>query len=106
MIEGQDCKACGFMENHKGCKKVMAFVLALIVIFAFVKLTGNDRRNDGTQKDTIVVNGKGELTVKPDVATVSFSVLGEDMDVSKASDAVNTKISKIIDTLKADGVAE
>ena len=53
-----------------------------------------------------MVSGKGELTVKPDIAELSFSVTDEDMDVSKASDAVNTKIATIVAKLEADGVAE
>jgi len=94
------------MKHHHVCKKIFVFVLAMIVAVGFVKMCGHDRYDNSVQKDTIVVSGKGDLTVKPDIATISFSTTEENMDVSKASDAVNTKIAKIISTLKADGVDE
>ncbi|MFA6340630.1 MAG: SIMPL domain-containing protein [Candidatus Paceibacterota bacterium] len=93
------------MKNHPRCKKFLRIVLAIIIAIIVVEAFDCDRR-DTEQKDTIVVAGKGELTVKPDIATISFSVMEENMDVSKASDAVNKKIAKIMDVLKADSVDE
>lgn len=93
-----------FMKHH-GCKKIMVFIVAMVVAFIVVKaFDGRDNRD--AQKDTIVVSGKGELTVKPDIANISFSVMEENMDVSIATDAVNTKIAKIVAGLKANGVDE
>jgi len=107
MTEGQDCKMCDCFKNHPWCKRASAVVIAIIIGFAIASMFGHDGRNNkNDQQDTIVVSGKGELTVKPDIATVSFSVMQENLDVSKASDAVNTKIAKIMDTLKKDGVDE
>ncbi len=110
------------MESNCGCKmcqkfgwcpagkwhKIIKFIIFIIILIFVLKLICGDNYSDRSniQKDTIVVSGKGELTVKPDIATVSFSVMEENMDVSKASDAVNTKIGKIIETLKADSVDE
>ena len=98
------CESMG-MKHHHGCKKILAIVLVIALIFVFIKACDNGENKD-LQKNTIVVNGKGELTVKPDIANISFSVMEENLDVSKASDAVNVKITKIIDTLKADGMTE
>jgi len=106
MDEQKKCKVCDCMKSHPGCAKIIAVVLVIIIVFGLVKLFDNDRKDNSVQKDTIAVSGKGELSVKPDIATVSFSVMEENADVSKASDLVNTKIAKIVDTLKADGVAE
>jgi len=116
-MEGKNM--CGGMEGEGGCpcmkhgmgmckhKKIFKIVLLAIIIAAIVGVfCHSDRNNSKDQQDTIVVSGKGELTVKPDIATISFSVMEENMDVSKASDGVNTKIAKIIATLKADGMSE
>lgn len=101
------CKMCDYMKNHPRCKKIGAVILALVLIFIVVKACDRDGyRNENVQKDTIVVSGKGELTVKPDIATISFSVMEENMDVSKASDAVNKKIASILASLKTNGVEE
>ncbi len=107
MEENKGC-CSGACEGMKGChghKKVFAIILIIALIFAFIKVCDNDENKD-VSKDTIVVSGKGELTVKPDIAELSFSVMEENMDVAKASDAVNTKITKIIESLKANGVDE
>lgn len=92
------------MKHHK-CKKIFAILIVIALIFVFIKACGYGDNRD-IQKDTIVVSGKGELTVKPDIATVSFGVMEENMDVAKATDAVNTKIAKIVENLKANGVDE
>jgi len=98
------CEGMG-MKHHHGCKKIFAIILAIVLIFVFVKVCYNNDNKD-IQKDTIVVSGKGELTVKPDIANVSFSVMEENIDVSKATDAVNTKIAKIVENLKTNGIDE
>lgn len=102
-----DCKMCqkwGWCPAGKWHKIIWIVIVAFIVSVIVGGVCGNDR--DKIQKDTIVVSGKGELTVKPDIATVSFSVMNENLDVSKASDAVNKKIADVVGILKVDGVAE
>jgi hypothetical protein len=97
---------CGYGDGHWGGRKLIKLAILLLIIFAVFKMFNGGWKDKNAQQDTIVVSGKGELIVKPDIATVSFSVMEENIDVSKASDAVNTKISKIVDTLKADGIDE
>jgi len=95
------------MEEKKvwGWHTIYKYALfAAILVFIFNVCDNGGDKN--VQKDTIVVSGKGELTVKPDIATISFSVMEENMDVGKASDAVNTKIANIVETLKTNGVDE
>ena len=93
--------------NHGGHKMVKIILVVLAVLIIGRMLFGNHGYNkNDLQKDTIVVSGKGELTVKPDIATISFSVLEENMDVSIASDAVNTTMAKIVADLKANGILE
>ena len=107
MEENKGCceGGCAGMKCCHGHKKVFAIILIIALIFVFVKVCDNNESKD-VSKDTIVVSGKGELTVKPDIATLSFSVMEENMYVAKASDAVNTKITKIIEGLKTNGVDE
>lgn len=99
----EENKVRGWVNSHPIWTRILVVFVAVFVAISFVNC-GCD--NKDIQKDTIVVSGKGELTVKPDIATVSFSVREENMDVSKASDAVNTKIAKIVDTLKQSGIDE
>ncbi len=98
---------CMEWKNHK-CAHIAVSILVILIAIFLVKGIFNcgGRENKNTDQNTIVVSGKGELAVKPDIATVSFSVMEENKDVSYASDAVNTKIAKIMSTLKVDGVDE
>ncbi len=108
MVEQNNMEKWGMGE-----KKVKVFMLVGIVLslFLLVKIAEGLREyhyigKNITSPGTIVVSGKGELNVKPDIATVSFSVMEENLDVSKASDAVNKKIAAIVAALKADGIAD
>jgi uncharacterized protein YggE len=98
---------CGWCPAGK-CHKIIKIVLLAIVLGAIVSaFCGHgDRRSNVANQNTIVVSGKGDITVKPDIANLSFSVMEENKDVSKASDAVNTKIAAIVNALKADGIDE
>lgn len=93
----------GFVKGY-GIVKILLIIL-VVIVFGKLAFCGNCYKND-VQKDTITVSGKGEINVKPDIATVSFSITEENMDVAKASDAVNTKIAKVVENLKANGVDE
>lgn len=97
-----DCKNWG---GRKRIWKIVHIILLVTILIAVIKISG--RAEDKNAQDTIVVNGKGEVITKPDLATVSFSVMQEDKDVSKASDAVNKKIADIVNDLeKNQGVNE
>ncbi len=104
------CKMCqkfGWCPAGKWHKIIKFIIFIIILIIAWKLICGDDYSNkNNIQKDTIVVSGKGEIYVKPDIATISFSVMEENMDVSKATDAVNTKSAKIVASLKANGVDE
>ena len=104
----EDKKVCCMeWKNHKCAHIAGSILVVLISIFLIVGIFNHgDRRNKNADQNTIVVSGKAELMVKPDIATVDFSVTNENLDVSKASDAVNTKIAAIVAKLKSDGVAD
>ncbi len=98
---------CAEWKNHKCAHIAVSIIVILLAIFLIKEIfQGNDRGNKNADQNTVVVTGKGELTVKPDIAEVSFSVTDENMDVSKASDAVNTKIAAIVSKLEVDGIAD
>ena len=103
------CVCCQewFAKHPKG-KKAICILCALVAVIILVKIfaPSHDWQNQNGQQNTITISGKGELTVKPDIAEISFSVTNENLDVSKASDAVNTKIATVIAKLEADGVAD
>ena len=65
---------CSCMKHFIGHKKVWGIIIIIALVFIIAKACDNDGGKD-IQKDTIVVSGKGELTIKPDIATFSFSVM-------------------------------
>ena len=93
------------MNDQKNVK-IWKIVGIIVLVLLVVKIFDGGWRGKDVQKDTISVSGKGEVVTKPDMATVSFSVTEENKDVSKASDAVNVKIAKIVESLQASGIEE
>lgn len=94
-------------ERNYWPRKIVIGVLILLALgWIFGGHRGGDWRNSDLQKDTITVSGKGEVVVKPDIATVSFGVTAENLDVSKAQTESVTKMNNIIGFLKSKGVDE
>ncbi len=93
-----------FFSSNRTWKLIGVVVLILIL----VKMIGGGPDWKGGDKITsmITVSGKGEVIVKPDIATISFGVTAENLDVAKAQEESATKINKIIDFLKTSGVEE
>jgi uncharacterized protein YggE len=88
-----------------GHKVIGGIVLVLAVIFIGKAICGGgDKGWSDLEKDTITVTGKGEVFVTPDIATVSFGVTAENLDVAKAQTAATIKMNNIIDLLKREGV--
>ncbi len=100
-----------FLGEYHKCFSITALVLAgILCLFLLVKVVKDIKTYSYIGKDsvrnTISVNGKGEVYVKPDIATVTFSVTEESLDVSKASNELNIKIDDIIKNLKSNGIDE
>jgi len=94
-----------WFTNHKFIGVVVGVLILICLCNTFCGGHG-DFRNNNLQKDTITFTGKGEVVVKPDIATVSFGVTAENIDVAKAQTEATTKMNAIIDLLKSKGVAE
>jgi uncharacterized protein YggE len=92
----------------KGHKILGIIIVILLVIFIgrmFFGGHGGYRNNDQVI-NTITFAGKGEVVVKPDIATVSFGATAENLDVVKAQTEATTKMNNIINLLKTKGVNE
>lgn len=59
-----------------------------------------------SDNNTLNLNGKGSVHVKPNIAIVSLGVVTENMDLNIALKENTTKMNKIIDSLKSMGIAE
>ena len=105
-----DCKMCqkfGWCPAGKWHRIVKIIILIVVLLFIGKWVfDGHESRNAGKVVNTIVVSGKGEVVVKPDIATVSFTVTEEDLDVGVAQDTVNKTVAKIFASVKAQGVDE
>jgi uncharacterized protein YggE len=101
------CENMGMCHGGKG-HKIMKFAVIIIVILIIVKILGGGHGDwrDNKVINTITVSGTGEIVVKPDIATVSFGVTAENLDVAKAQTESATKINNIIAFLKTKGVEE
>ncbi len=100
-----------YLGDYNKCFGITALVLAgILCLFLLVKVVKDIKTYSYIGKDsarnTISVSGKGEVYVKPDIATVSFSIVEENLDVSKASNELNVKIADIVKNLKSNGVDE
>jgi uncharacterized protein YggE len=58
---------------------------------------------DAAQR-TVAVSGSAQVTLKPDIAYVTFGTLTYDASANAARDANNTLMGKVIAALKAQGV--
>jgi uncharacterized protein YggE len=94
-------------EHNYWPRKIIVGVLVLVaLIWIFCGHDCGDWRGNDKVVNTISFSGKGEVVVKPDIATVSFGVTAENLDVAKAQTEATTKMNKIIDLLKTKSVAE
>lgn len=105
------------METARLSKKRMllpALVLAVAVVLVGALLAGCGSATSpqagtqaaGTLLDVIVVSGQGEATSMPDKATIEISVQNDGATSAAALDACSKDTQKLLDRLKAEGVAD
>ena len=96
-----------FFKTHKVWKVIGIIVVIIIIAHICVVMNGGYHRGDlNKTPNTITVSGTGEVVVKPDIATISFGVSAENLDVAKAQTESATKINNIIDFLKKNSVED
>ncbi len=105
---GRMCEKWCWCGSSGGHKIISTIVIIFIIIFIIKAIFGGHDgwRDNGKIVNTITVTGKGEVMAKPDIATISFGVIEEGMDVAKAQEASAIKMNKIIDTIKSSGVED
>jgi uncharacterized protein YggE len=90
--------------DRKVLKYLSIFLLILSVFFAIKVLSEiKEYRNIGKgiyPSSVITVNGKGEVFVKPDVASFNFSVNESGKTSKEAQDKATNKTNKIISAIK------
>lgn len=84
--------------------------LILLALFLCVKtldvLAYGIGRSDMYPTNTIMVEGTGEATAIPDIATISYSVTEKGTTVGEAQTKATEKMNKALDFLKTAGVEE
>ena len=97
--------------QDKFIRYLLVIVLAVLALFLLTQtlLTYQQYRFVGagvSASNTISMTGKGEVTVKPDIASFSVTVKEKDKDQAKAQSKATDKVNKITKYLKEQGVAE
>lgn len=98
----------GVRSMAQSARPWIMLVAVVLSLFLVAKTVSELRYpvGDNTPNPTIVVSGKGEVYIKPDIATVSFAVTAESLDISKAQTQSAEKINAIIAELKKLGINE
>ncbi len=96
-----DYSAKSIMWKLVNVSLVVAIVFGLVGIQAIVR--GSNAVNPSR---TIMVSGEGKVSVAPDIATASFSVVSNGTDPAAIQTANTAKINKVIEYLKSKDIAE
>jgi len=109
---GENC-GCVLCRKFNWCSSGKKFgiikwtILILLVIFVGRVIFGEDNnRRDLGMINTITVSGKGEIMIKPDIATVSFGVVKQGVDVATAQKDSATKMEAVLKVLKDNGIED
>lgn len=94
-------------KKDKIFKAVLALVIILCFYFGIKALTLlSDEKDSEVNQNVITVTGHGEVNAVPDLATVYFTVEDSKNTQKESSEAVNTKVKKVLDFLKTTGIEE
>lgn len=93
-------------------KKGVVVALALCLVVGLFVGVGMPKESlvvsaaEASDKSSIVVSGKGEVKVKPDVAYINIGVETFDVDANKAQQANANQMTKIMNALKKVGITD
>ncbi len=81
-------------------KVILLTLLSLFVIFYTYNTYKEGKLIGANATNTITVNGKAEIDVKPDMATINFTIRESGKDAKGAEALVSNKSSKVLELLK------
>ena len=84
------------------------FIIGIFVIMAYLVFSDRDItiNSNSDNEDTIAVDGSAETFVKPDTASVSFSITQKSSTTDVAMNSVNQRMSDLVNQLESVGVKE
>jgi uncharacterized protein YggE len=87
---------------------IAVFLLFLIAVIAYSLFFGPAKKYGDSLMPmrTINVSAQGKITVSPDIAKFSFSVVSEGSDPKAIADANNTKMNEAVNFVKSQGIDE
>ena len=84
-----------------------AILAVALIIFLGVEISNRSRSGyDLSNTRSISMSAEGKVTAKPDLATLSFSVVTQGKDSTKVQTDNDAKMTTVISFLKENGVAE
>lgn len=79
-------------------------IMFALVSFGFYQMVKSE--NEASQGRTTTLSAEGKVTVIPDIAKISFSVILENTSIEKLTNESNLKMQKVIDFLKSVNIKE
>lgn len=85
---------------------LLALVFVFGVIFTAYYYASWKQVRHATKNFQVSVSGEGKISVKPDIATFTFSVRSENAKLKSAQDENSASSAKVVQFLKSSGVAD
>jgi len=99
--------------NNKGLTVLISVTLAVVCALLIINLVGGDlgAKSEGISivaqsEDVVAVYGQGKISLKPDVAYLTFGYENIDIDPKKAQDENAEHMRKIIKAIKDEGIKD
>lgn len=99
---------CGGSKTGRIFMAVFVVALTVYVVALAVNAVKANKYigRDAAGQASITVSGSGDVSAKPDLAVMDFSVVSEGKTVAAATEDNNKKMNAIVDVAKSLGVAE
>lgn len=97
------------MNFTKAPFRCLAILVGIAVIFALVTFGFYQMvksENEASQGRTTTLSAEGKVSVIPDIAKISFSIILENTSIEKLTNENNQKMQEVIDYLKSVNIKE
>ncbi len=98
------------LEKYRVAKYISFFVIIVSIFFLLKTITALKEYKyvgKGVYPSSVIsVNGKGEILVKPDIASISFSVIESAKTAKEAQDKATKKSNDTLASLRGFGIEE